>query len=590
VTVRLLEEHVVNQIAAGEVIERPASVVKELVENALDAGARTLEVLLVDGGRQRIRIRDDGSGMGEQDALMSLERHATSKIRRAEDLATVRSLGFRGEALPSIAAVSRFEVVTRPHDAEAATRLRVEGGTLTDVRQVGAPVGTEVDVRSLFFNVPARRKFLRTAATELSHCMETVTRVALMRPDVDVRLRHGERLLIQAPASDLARRAVDCLGPDARGLFAVDLDRHGVQVHGLASPPGKGRSHASGALYLYVNGRWVRDIVLRRAIYQAYRDLMPKGRYPVVILDVSVPPGEVDVNVHPTKAEVRFVNPRDVTALVAEGLRARILEASGQRETRHRPDRGGYVAESSTLPLGRQAPAPLFGGPPPMAPHPDDDPRLAAVGAPPASNVVPAAAPSPAGEHPREETSAGPFLVADGPAQHGASATPVHVGDRLRTKRLVGVARRRWVLLEDAEGLLVVDGARASLALALRQGTEGARLLVPARVSLDAVWVDALLEADGLLSGLGLEVARFGPQEVAVKAVPLALVDADPAAVLEVAAKAVRRGDDPVTRWVERLTPPPLDDGEHEVRTLLATIDEQGVTVACTRLGWDALP
>ncbi len=582
-TVRLLEEHVVNQIAAGEVIERPASVVKELVENALDAGARSLEVLLVDGGRQRIRVRDDGSGMGEQDALMSLERHATSKIRHAEDLATVRSLGFRGEALPSIAAVSRFEVVTRPHDAEAATRLRVEGGTLTDVRQVGAPVGTEVDIRSLFFNVPARRKFLRTAATELSHCMETVTRVALMRPDVDVRLRHGERLLIQAPASDLTRRAVDCLGPDARGLFSVDLDRHGVQVRGLASPPGKGRSHASGALYLYVNGRWVRDIVLRRAIYQAYRDLMPKGRYPVVILDVSVPPGEVDVNVHPTKAEVRFVNPRDVTALVAEGLRARILEASGQRETRHRPDRGGYVTEASTLPLGRQAP--------PMAPHPDDDPRLASVAALPATNVAPAAqSPLPRGEPPRQQAEAGPLLAADGPSRDDASPAPVHVGDRLRTKRLVGVARRRWVLLEDAEGLLVVDGARAALALALRQGTEGARLLVPARVGLDSVLVDALLEADGLLSGLGLEVARFGPKEVAVKAVPLALVDADPAAVLDVAAEAVRRGDDPVARWVERLTPPPLDDGEHEVRTLLATIDEQRVTVACTRMGWDTLP
>jgi DNA mismatch repair protein MutL len=511
---------------------------------------------------------------------MCLERHATSKIRHAEDLATVRSLGFRGEALPSIAAVSRFELVTRPQDAEVGTRLRVEGGTLTDVRRVGAPVGTEVDVRSLFFNVPARRKFLRTPATELSHCTETVVRVALMRPDVDVRLRHGDRVLIQAPVSDLARRAVDCLGPDAKGLFDVDLDRHGVQVRGLASPPGKGRSHASGALYLYVNGRWVRDIVLRRAIYQAYRDLMPKGRYPVVVLDVSVPPGEVDVNVHPTKAEVRFVNPRDVTALVAEGLRARILEASGQRETRHRPDRGGYVVEKATLPLGRPAAsAPLFGGPPPSVPaHPDDDPRVAPPQPTPWTPPPPPEAPP-----------APPPIVADDPGP-GPTTADVQRGDRLRTKRLVGVARRRWVLLEDAEGLLVVDGARAALALALRQGTEGARLLVPARVGMEVAQVEALLGADGLLSGLGLEVARFGPQEVAVKAVPLALVDADPADVLRVAAKAVRRGDDPVARWVEDLEPPPLDDDDHEVRTLLATVDEQGIAVACTRLGWSALP
>ncbi len=573
-TVRLLEEHVVNQIAAGEVIERPASVVKELVENALDAGARTLDVLLVDGGRQRIRVRDDGCGMGEQDALMSLERHATSKIRHAEDLATVRSLGFRGEALPSIAAVSRFQLVTRPADAESATRLRVEGGTLTDVRQVGAPAGTEIDVRSLFFNVPARRKFLRTSATELSHCTETVTRVALMRPDVDVRVRHGERLLIQAPPGDLARRAVDCLGPDARGLFDVDLDRHGIRVRGLASPPGQGMSHASGALYLYVNGRWVRDIVLRRAIYQAYRDLMPKGRYPLVILDVQLADGEVDVNVHPTKSEVRFVNPRDVTALVAEGLRGRILEASGQKETRHRPERGGYQVERSSLPFQTKPPsAPLFGTAPPVPAHPDEDPRFRPA---PAPERTPVPEPAP--------------MAADADAPPPATHVPVQRSHQLRSKRLVGVAKRRWVLLEDPEGLLVVDGARAALALALRQGTEGARLLVPARVGLDPSAVDALVAADGLLSGLGLELARFGPQEVAVKAVPLALIDADPAEVLRVAAKAVRRGDDPVSRWVDELPPPPIDDDDHEVRTLLATIDEQGLTVACSRLGWDALP
>ena len=581
-TVRLLEEHVVNQIAAGEVIERPASVVKELVENSLDAGARTLEVLLVDGGRQRIRVRDDGRGMGEQDALMCLERHATSKIRHAEDLASVQSLGFRGEAIPSIAAVSRFQLVSRPADAEVATRLRVEGGTLTDVRQLGAPVGTEVDVRSLFFNVPARRKFLRTAATELSHCTETVTRVALMRPDVDVRLRHGERVLIQAPAGDLARRAVDCLGPDAKGMFPVDLDRHGIRVQGLASPPGKGRSYASGALYLYVNGRWVKDIVLRRAIYQAYRDLMPKGRYPVVVLDVRLPPGEVDVNVHPTKAEVRFVNPRDVTALVAEGLRTRILEASGQRETRHRPDRGGYQVERSSLPLRPAGPPtpPLFGGSP-LPPHPDDDPQLRPT-APPQPQPQPQPQPPPTPQPPVPA----PYVAADAPGEASVS----HRADRLRTKRLVGVARRRWALLEDPEGLLVVDAGRAAMGLSLRQGTEGARLLVPARVALAAADVDALLGADALLSGLGLELARFGPQEVAVKAVPLALVEVDPTSLLQVAARAVRRGEDPVEQWVASLEPPPLDEDDHEIRTLLATLDEQGLAVACSRWEWAALP
>lgn len=572
-TVRLLEEHVVNQIAAGEVIERPASVVKELVENSLDAGATTLEVLLVDGGKQRIRVRDDGHGMPEADAMMALERHATSKIRRADDLARIGTLGFRGEALPSIAAVSRFQLVTRAEGDDDATRLRIEGGTLTDVRRVGAPVGTEIDVRSLFFNVPARRKFLRTRGTELSHCMETLTRLALMRPDVDLTVRHGERELLRAPRGDLQRRAIDALGKDARGLVPVALARDGVELTGLASLPGQGRSSANGALYLYVNGRWVRDIVLRRAVYQAYRELMPKGRYPLVVLDVRVPPGGVDVNVHPTKAEVRFVRPREITALLAEGLRAQVLAAGKVPEPRQRPERGGYQVDRASLPL--KSPATWA-----LPSHPDDDPRAPAR--PPEVPVVSAPLPTeplPAAPAPRE-VSTQPLMAAERPL--GAAS--------LRSHRVVGVVRRRWVVLEAAEGLVVVDGGRARLQLELAQGQGAARLLVPQRVALTEGEADKLIAEAEALSAAGLELVRFGPREVAVKAVPPAVVHVEPAQVVRLAVAALRAGEPLARRWAGQLEPPAIDDDPIEVRTLLATLDEAGIEPSKAQWAWDELP
>jgi len=574
VTVRLLEEHVVNQIAAGEVIERPASVVKELVENSLDAGATTLEVLLVDGGKQRIRVRDDGHGMPEADAMMALERHATSKIRRADDLVRIGTLGFRGEALPSIAAVSRFQLVTRAESDDDATRLRIEGGTLTDVRRVGAPVGTEIDVRSLFFNVPARRKFLRTRGTELSHCMETLTRLALMRPDVDLTVRHGERELLRAPRGDLQRRAIDALGKDARGLVPVALARDGVELTGLASLPGQGRSSANGALYLYVNGRWVRDIVLRRAVYQAYRELMPKGRYPLVVLDVRVPPGGVDVNVHPTKAEVRFVRPREITALLAEGLRAQVLAAGKVPEPRQRPERGGYQVDRASLPL--KSPATWA-----LPSHPDDDPRAPAA-RPPTSPVpaAPFSEPLPAPPELREAPSPPP-LAAD---VHPPVVAP------LRGHRVVGVVRRRWVVLETAGGLVVVDGGRARLQLELAQGRGAARLLVPQRVALTEGEADKLIAEAEALSAAGLELVRFGPREVAVKAVPPAVVHVDPAEVVRLAVAALRAGEPLARRWAAQLEPPAIDDDPIEVRTLLATLDEAGIEPSKAQWAWEELP
>jgi DNA mismatch repair protein MutL len=366
VAVRILEEHLINKIAAGEVVERPASVVKELVENALDAGASTLGVHLRAGGRNLIRIVDDGIGMNRTDAVMCLERHATSKILHEDDLFRVGTLGFRGEAIPSIASVSKFDLRTRPHDAEAGTHVRVEGGKLLDVAPAGLAPGTDVSVASLFFNVPARRKFLRTVETELGHCLEAVTREALIRPAIDLEVTHDDRSLLRCPPSgSRARRAADLLGPHGEALVPVSFTRGGLEVEALLSPVGVHRASPQGSSWLYVNGRYVRDLVLRRAVTAAYAGIVPKDRFPLVILEVRVPSEDVDVNVHPAKTEVRFVNGYALQNAVTEGLRNALREHGIRRpvavEPRYQPAPAhGPVQERLLAPAGGEdgAPAP----------------------------------------------------------------------------------------------------------------------------------------------------------------------------------------------------------------------------------------
>ena len=340
--VRILEEHLINKIAAGEVVERPASVVKELVENALDAGATSLRLHLRAGGKNLIRVIDDGTGMNRTDAIMAIERHATSKIRHEDDLFRVGTLGFRGEAIPSIASVSRFDLLTRTHDSEVGTRVHIEGGRLESVDPAGCAPGTEISVASLFFNVPARRKFLRSVETELGHCVEAIHREALIRPDLDVEVTHDDRELLRAPAAPTrARRAADLLGPHGEALVPVSFRRGDLEVEALVSPVGVHRASPNGCVWLYVNGRFVRDLVLRKAVSQAYAGIVPKDRYPVVIVEVRIPPADVDVNVHPAKTEVRFAHGWELQEAVATGLRAALQEHGIRRpvatEARYRP-------------------------------------------------------------------------------------------------------------------------------------------------------------------------------------------------------------------------------------------------------------
>jgi DNA mismatch repair protein MutL len=339
-TIKLLSDQLINQIAAGEVVERPASVAKELVENALDAGARRVQVDIELGGRRLLRVTDDGSGMSRDDAVMAFERHATSKIRSLEDLAAIGTLGFRGEALASIASVAKVELITKNESDAAATRVVIEGSKLIDVKDAARPRGTTISVRDLFFNTPARRKFLRSEATENFHLINLVTHYGLAHPDIAFTVtNNGRETLRVTPAKDLRERAFQLFGGDFLGnLLPVDGGHEYVaKIGGYISAPRERRT-TRDAQYFFINGRFVRDKVLARGLSEGYRSVLPHGVYPVALLFLEVPKEEVDVNVHPAKTEVRFRRIEAVRETVSEAVRqalarAGILEEDRKQET-----------------------------------------------------------------------------------------------------------------------------------------------------------------------------------------------------------------------------------------------------------------
>jgi DNA mismatch repair protein MutL len=306
-TIRRLDPSLVNQIAAGEVIDRPASVVKELVENALDAGAQRIVVDIEEGGRKLIRVADDGSGIPPDDLPLAFAPHATSKITTAGDLFSVRTLGFRGEALASIASVSHLSLVSRVRGAGEGTAMEVRGGEPGPAKVAGAAEGTVAEVRNLFFNVPVRRGFLRSVSVEYSHIAETVTRFALSRPHVRFELRHDGRLEFALPPADGPRpRIARFFGDDlAHGLLEASSTEAPFLFTALIAPPAFSRQNLQG-LYVFLNGRFIRDKTIAHAVREAYRELVMEGKHPVAFLYLDLPASEVDVNVHPTKIEVRF--------------------------------------------------------------------------------------------------------------------------------------------------------------------------------------------------------------------------------------------------------------------------------------------
>lgn len=504
-TVRILPEKLCNKIAAGEVVERPASVVKELVENSLDAGADEILLDIEAGGRKLIRIQDNGSGMSKEDAFLSLERHATSKIASDEDLFHLTTLGFRGEALPSIASVSRFVLQTRDADSEEGFRIRVSGGTVETAEAVGTVVGTDIEVRNLFFNTPARRKFLRTEQTEIGHIGDVVTRQAMARPEVRFRLTHNGRVLIDAFAVERERdRVATLLGRQAaanmRTLTVAD-DVHAL--HGLIGDPQLSRASTS-AIYSYINGRYVRDRVVQHAIMQGYRTLLSKGRYPVAVLFLDLPPELVDVNVHPSKHEVRFRDQRAVHDFIVksiqDGLRrteAPVSQAQadyGPNET-ERPLASPGAArpmQSSETPAMVQESLPVY------RPH-------AAV---PEQSAVPA---------PVIEKAPFVFPVEEAPAAGPFSSLAI-----------IGQFHNSYLVCQDGSELVLIDQHAAHERIGFEQlrkqfGQQGVvqqALMFPVVMEFDFKEAAHLAENLADLARFGFEVEPFGGNAFALKSIP----------------------------------------------------------------------
>jgi DNA mismatch repair protein MutL len=323
--IRVLPDSLANKIAAGEVVERPASIVKELIENSIDAGARRIEIAVESGGRRLIRVSDDGDGMGRDDAILAFERHATSKIKAAEDLEAITTLGFRGEALASIASVAKVRLRTQTADDLTGTEIEISGGRMLNVRDIAFARGAEFEIRDLFFNVPARRKFLKSEATESFHIANLVTHYALANPQLSFTLKNNNRESIRvSPSADLRERAYQLFGGEfIGGLIEVLAESGEMRARGFVSSPSATRT-TRDSQYFFINGRYVRDRVLSKALSEAYRAMVPAGVYPSAMLFVELPPHEVDVNVHPAKTEVRFVRQAIVHDLVRDAVRAAI--------------------------------------------------------------------------------------------------------------------------------------------------------------------------------------------------------------------------------------------------------------------------
>jgi len=498
--IHLLPEQVINQIAAGEVIERPASVVKELLENSLDAGARQVRVGFRAGGRSAISVADDGWGMSRDDALLCLERHGTSKIAIAEDIESIHTLGFRGEAIPSIAAVSRFTLTTREHDAPSGTRVMIAGGKLLNVQEVGAAPGTTVEVRSLFFNLPARRKFLRTPQTESAHIHHIVTLHALAHPAVAWRLQDEDRVVLDlAPARTLAERIREIYGAEFfQDLVPVgesqisDLKSGisgGARVTGFVGRPGVSRA-TRDQQHVFVNGRPVESRGINFALLEAYHTALMRGRFPISFLFVEVEPGAVDVNIHPAKREVRFRDEYAVRAAVTATVR-RALEPQ--------------VAAAPVQPVRLTLQAETV-------------------------DAVPAAV-----EQRLPLTQAGTWSVERGASSVVTTATPApaEAPDAPRSTphdswRVIGVIGQLYVLIETAEGLVLLDQhaahERVLFERMLKQLEQGAapsqRLLIPATLELEARDAAFVRENMAVFQRMGIGLSEFGPKAFLVDALP----------------------------------------------------------------------
>jgi DNA mismatch repair protein MutL len=549
--IRVLPVHVANKIAAGEVVERPASVVKELVENAVDAGATQIDVSIAVGGRKRIAVRDNGSGMGRDDALLAIEAHATSKIREVDDIESILTMGFRGEALAAIASVSRFRLTTCPVGADAGTEVTVVGGKLQDVREVGAPAGTTIEVRDLFFNVPARRKFLRAQQTEVGHVRACFLLQALAHTHVGMSLNiDGRDVYRLAAAGELADRVRELFGGEAlASLLTLDDRTGGITVRGFVSRPGAHRADRDEQ-YVFVNGRPTSSPVINYAIREGYHTALPKDRHPSVFLFLEMDPRGVDVNVHPTKREVRFRRPSEVRDAIIGAIQE-VLAGSGVPRPRMEdvtpgpapapePLHTSVQMSIEGLPAARTFPYPRLSrrAPPDAA----TDARLGGRGDAEAKSLEPPAAES-------------------SPAADRAESSGGSLGAPWSWCRVLGLIGGQYVLLETEDGMVVMDPGAAHervlyerfMADVERHRVSSQHLLLPESLVLPPTDATRVRKNMDLLRSLGFGIAEFGKDALVVDALPACFATASVRTLLsELAAgfeaAGTRRGQG---RWRE---------------------------------------
>jgi len=501
--IRILPENLSNKIAAGEVVERPCSVVKELVENALDAHASRIIIEVENGGKSLIRVSDNGMGMNGDDALLALERYATSKIYRDSDLFSIKTLGFRGEALPSIASVSRFSLVTKDKASKTAAEIIVAGGKIKKVSQAGAPQGTMVTVSRLFYNIPARRKFLKSASTEMGHIADTISSIALGNPNAGFRLEHNRKIVKSwLPAPDPFDRVMDVIGTGLKSDFCkLAFNEKFISIAGWILSPAIFRSTSRG-IYIYVNNRFVRDRVIQHALFEGYRQRLMKGRFPVAVLFVNVPFEEVDVNVHPAKQEVRFARQKEVH----EAVKDAVSKALHQFETHKWKSAGaGHYNQDNQDNLSVSEPAIAY--------------------------------------------------------TRSESSSPPEIQDQLWDKktcfadlRIIGRFYNTYIICESDHELVLIDQHAAHERVLYEQlksrykGSKGPdqSLLIPETVDLGYREAEILENLIPEFSKLGLEIEPFGNNTFVIKSVPAILADREiRPLVVEMVEKMVETGSCP---------------------------------------------
>jgi len=520
-SIQVLSPLLVNKIAAGEVIERPASVVKELIENSLDAGATRIEVAIDQGGRKLIRVVDDGFGMDPEDLQRCIQPHATSKIRQEEDLFGIATMGFRGEALPSIGAVSQVRIVSRRADADEAYEICLAGSNVEPISAAAGPPGTTIEVRELFFNVPARQKFLRTPQTEMGHITEQVARIALVHPEVEFRLTHNGRLVHHLrPADGMQPRIADFYGKDmANVLLEISREERGVKIHGYIAPPSESRS-SNKWQYFFLNGRYIRDRFIGHAIREAYRGLIMEGnRHPVAFLSIEIDPSAVDVNVHPTKIEVRW---RDANALYSQMLsvlRDRFLTSDLTHTWRTQPNEehaseeaAGTEDDDARRQQIRQSIADYFKKARPIT---GDSPPAFTPG-PPSTGGSPNMPTQSVGMPHGEMGSTGGLPTSTGPSTH-----PPILGDLIQI-------HRSYIAAETTEGMIIVDQHALHerilferLSEEITRGPlESQRLLIPDTLDVSGDQISIVETHADVLKQLGFELTPYGPSTIAIHACP----------------------------------------------------------------------